>query len=77
MSEPSISGISEAVVAAGNQSELARQLGVTAQAVGQWVKRGWAPTSRIVEIETLYGIPRVRLINPRHLTMVAPIRFES
>ena len=43
---------------------LARQLGVTIQAVSQWAVRGWCPPARALEIEDLYGIPRRLLVKP-------------
>lgn len=43
---------------------LARQLGVTIQAVSQWSVRGWCPPQRALEIEDLYGIPRRLLVKP-------------
>lgn len=59
------SGIQRAVDAAGSQRALAIILGVTQQAVAQWVGRGYAPAERVVEIEAQLGIPRAELINPR------------
>lgn len=58
------SGIEDAVALAGGQAVLARQLGVTIQALGPWVKRGWVPTQRALQIESMYGVPRVRLLKP-------------
>lgn len=69
-------GITDVIIAAGSHSNLARQLGVTRQAVQQWVTRGYVPLSRIVEIESLYGIDRKRLLHPKHLTLTAPPHFE-
>jgi DNA-binding transcriptional regulator YdaS (Cro superfamily) len=43
---------------------LARQLGVTIQAVSQWSVRGWCPPARALEIEDLYGVPRRLLVKP-------------
>lgn len=54
-----------AVSAAGNQVALANQLGVSQQAVSKWLRRGWVPSRRAMEIEHLYGVPRQKLINPR------------
>lgn len=57
-------GIQRAVEAAGSQHRLAALLGVSQQAVAQWVARGYAPASRIIEIEAQLGIPRAELIQP-------------
>lgn len=59
------SGIQRAVTTAGSQRALAAILGVSQQAVMQWVRRGYAPAERVVEIEAQLGIPRAELINPR------------
>ncbi|WP_443696452.1 transcriptional regulator [Pseudomonas sp.] len=75
-------GIMDAVLAAGGkkgmgQSKLARALGVTPQAVSLWVSQGYVPVDRIVEIESLYGVPRYKLINPKHLVQLTPPQFDS
>lgn len=59
-----MSGIEDAIVAAGGRNPLAQQLGVTVQALCQWVQRGWVPAQRALEIERLYGVPRARLLKP-------------
>lgn len=72
------SGIEEAVKAAGGQVQMAEALGVTQQAVSIWVRQGWAPNGRIVEIETRFGVPRQRLINPRIADLVdLPVESEG
>lgn len=64
------SGIADALQRAGNQKALALQLGVTQQAVSIWLRRGWVPVRRAVEIEAQFGIPRARLISPRLADLV-------
>lgn len=71
------SGILEAVVAAGSLSSLATSLGVSFQAVQQWVGQGYVPTSRIPEIESLYGVPRASLMNPKYADILADPTFSS
>lgn len=63
-------GIDEAVAAAGSQSSLGRQLGVTQQAINNWRKQGWVPLLRAGQIEAHYGIARTRLVNPKILALV-------
>ncbi|WP_442951832.1 Cro/CI family transcriptional regulator [Oryzomicrobium sp.] len=65
-----MSGIKQAIESAGGQVALAEALGVSQQAISGWLLRGYVPTGRVVEIETLYGVPRARLINPRFLALV-------
>lgn len=55
----------ELVLKAGSQAALADQLGISQQAVAKWIKRGYVPTKRVLECEATFGVPRVRLINPR------------
>jgi DNA-binding transcriptional regulator YdaS (Cro superfamily) len=59
------SGIRSVVSAAGGQVKLAGLLGVTQQSVSLWVRQGFVPVSRVVEIESQFGVPRLELINPR------------
>ena len=37
-----------------------------------WLRRGYVPPRHIVQIETLYGVPRARLINPKIADLLAP-----
>ena len=56
--------IERAIERAGGRTAFAKTLGVTVQAVCQWVKRGWVPPARALEIEDLYSVPRVELMKP-------------
>ena len=58
-------GIDDVVRLAGSQSAVARQCGVSPQAVRQWVVRGFVPLSRAVELEAQFGVPRTRLVDPK------------
>lgn len=58
-------GIELAVDLAGGQTELAKRLGVSQQAVFKWLKQGFVPLMRAQEIEAELGIPRGDLMNPR------------
>jgi hypothetical protein len=77
MSAKAYTGILRAVVAAGGFSQLARQLGVSYQAVQQWQTQGYVPLIRVTEIEALYGIPRAELMNPKYAAALAEPQFSS
>lgn len=63
-------GIEKAVEAVGSQLKLATELDVSPQAVFNWVKQGYVPTGRILEIEKRYGIDRTELIDPKLLRLL-------
>jgi len=53
-----MNGINQAVAKFnGNMSELARQIGVTPQAVQQWVRSGKVPAARAGRVHELTGVP--------------------
>ena len=56
--------IERAIGRAGSRAVFADALGVTVQAVCQWVRRGWVPTARALEIEKLYAVPRADMMKP-------------
>lgn len=59
-----MSGIFKAAEAVNGQRRLALQLGVSQQAVNQWVLQGWAPLGRARQIERLTGVPARELVDP-------------
>ena len=63
-------GIQRAVTLAGSQFQLAEVIGVTQQAISLWLARGWVPAERAREIEMVFGVPRLELINPKILDML-------
>ena len=59
-----MTGIKRAIDTAGGANPLAHKLGVSHQAVYVWLRNGWVPSQRALEIEKLFGIPRVELFKP-------------
>lgn len=60
-----MTGIQSAAERAGGAAKLAAAIGVSHQVVYVWLRRGWVPNNRAVQIKDMYGIPRVSLINPQ------------
>lgn len=74
---PGKRGIEKAVEAAGGVLPLATALGVSHQAVYKFLRQGWVPPIRAVEIELLYGVPRRELVSPRLLDLVDVSRADD
>ena len=61
------------VVVAHSQEKLGAKLGVSQAAVSKWLKRGYLPMARAIEVEALYGIPRQNIMNPRVVEALATV----
>ena len=61
-----MTGVEAAISKAGTRRDFALSLDppISVQAVCQWVRRGWVPPARALEIEDLYAIPRVEMMKP-------------
>lgn len=59
------SAIKSAVEAHGGPTAVAKVLGVTYQAVCEWMRQGYAPRARAQEMEMQFGVPRLSLMSPR------------
>lgn len=57
-------GIQAAVTRVGSQVALARKLKVSQQAVGLWVRQGYAPERHVDKIKALTGVPSSALMRP-------------
>jgi hypothetical protein len=89
MSEaPTLSGIEQAVAKAGGYMAFVRSLRpvekrdgttghISRQVVYMWVKRGWVPMLRAVEIEDLYGIDRALLVKPALRVLVGEPSYQD
>lgn len=72
-----LTGIAEAIAQTGSMSNLAKELGVTYQAIQLWQRQGYVPIRRVTEMEARYGIARERLVHPRYLESLTPVDFKS
>lgn len=77
MAAKKYSGILHTIVKAGGFSQLARELGVSYQAVQQWHSQGYVPLTRVTELEALYGVARTELMNPKYAAALADPSFSS
>lgn len=57
-------GIQEAADLVGGPVALAARLGLSRQAVHNFIGRGYAPLRRAIEIEAQTGVDRKRLVDP-------------
>lgn len=77
MAADKYTGILKAVSCAGGITHLAKQLGVSHQCAQQWLKRGFVPLARIPEIESIYGVSRIELMNPKYTAALAAPDFST
>lgn len=67
-----MTGIEQAIYSASSQARLAELLGCSQQLVSAWLRRGWVPVDRVVEIEQVTGVDRKLLINPKLVNLLTP-----
>lgn len=67
-----MTAIETVVSKAGSISALARALGIAHQVANRWVKRGYVPPRRALELEVLYGVPAHSLVKPS-LALIAEL----
>ena len=60
---------------AGGQLQLALELGVSQASVSIWIRRGWLPPARAMQVERMYDLPRQHLISPRLRNALGPVAF--
>lgn len=63
-------GLRRAVKFAGGVTAFARSIGVSHQAVYQWLRRGWLTPARAQQVSELYGVPAAELLNPEITKLV-------
>lgn len=73
----SYNGLLRALLIEGSFSDIAKRVGVSTQAVQQWADQGYVPLNRIPEFESLYGIPRAELMNPKYAAVLAEPNFSE
>lgn len=61
MAEVAREALEEAVRLAGGQARLARAVGVTVQAVHQWLSKGRVPVERASKVAEVTGVSKHRL----------------
>ena len=49
----------------GGPVAVARVLGVTYQAVTQWIAQGYVPSKRVPEFSIQFGVPRNEILSPK------------
>lgn len=65
-----MSGIEQAIRAAGNQAELAALLGCSQQNISSWLRRGYVPPKQALAIEHATGISRAMLVDPKLVALL-------
>ena len=65
-----LTGIEKAVEKAGGVTILATRLGARYQAVQGWLRRGYPPPNRVVEIASQFEISRDELVNPKFVDLL-------
>ncbi len=64
------SGLARAVQFAGGVAAFSQTLGVSHQAVYQWLRRGWLTPKRAEQVSELYGVPAAELLDPEITKLV-------
>lgn len=57
--------VSRAVAAHGGPVAVGKLLGVTYQAVTQWIAQGYVPNKRVAEFSIQFGVPRNEILSPK------------
>ena len=60
-----MSGIEQAIRAAGSQTRLAEVLGCSQQNISSWLRRGYVPPRQALAIEQATGVSRAVLVDPK------------
>ena len=66
-----MTGIEQAIFAAGSQSALARAVGTSQQNVYHWLISGFVPTRWVQAVEQATGISRDQLIKPSLVSLLS------
>ncbi len=63
--ESRIAALETAVERGGGIVRFSRSMGISHQAVYHWRKRGWVPADKALVIESVFGVPRADIMEPR------------
>lgn len=74
---PAYNGVLKAAVVAGSFANIARDVGVSPQAVQKWAEQGYVPLARIPEFENLYGVDRREMVNQKYFAVIAEPQFPA
>lgn len=62
--EDRVRALKEAIQRGGGIIKFAKSMGVSHQAVYNWMRRGWVPLDRAVSIEAVFGVPSESIMDP-------------
>lgn len=76
--EERLEALDAAIARGGGIISFAKRLGLSHQAIYHWRRRGWVPADKALVIETIFGIAREYLMEPRlAAVMRAPVTYDA
>lgn len=64
MSKNNEAGVKKAIAACGGRGGMAERFGVSRQAVQEYIRQGYLPPSRALDIHQTFDIPLSELVKP-------------
>lgn len=68
--EERVAAIDQAITRGGGIVRFCKGMNITHQSVYAWRERGWVPPERAIVIESVFGIPREKLMNPALVDLI-------